>query len=390
MNTMYDDFTVTLSSNVKEPTSNKPSLFETRLAAPIDLPGEWEVSLSTFKYPHNWLNIKDTYNYAITTIPADGETLTQFDPKEQVFKDINKHLEIATIGEPVETIPDDGETGADTATLPPAPTQPPPPAQTQPPPPAPTQPPPPPPTQPPPSAPTRPTPPPAVTPPSQAARLDNVDGDLPQDPAMDRIQIEQIRGTFDQLPANSNVEDVLDIFYLNVKEMVGSSRVSIKFNRHLGKVVVSTEKSFGIACPKSPSFLELLGFKADCREYNISDRDLSKGKYHLCHFEIGEKIASGPPLFPATLNHMFVYSDFVDISSIGDTRAPLLGHFPVDSLGSLGNYEPLHRRYVKVKPKVLSTITIKTCTSTGDLFPFSDATGLVICDLHFRRRNYFR
>lgn len=41
---------------------NKISHFVTRLSAPIELKGEWEVGLVEFIYPHTWYNVNHSTN----------------------------------------------------------------------------------------------------------------------------------------------------------------------------------------------------------------------------------------------------------------------------------------------------------------------------------------
>ena len=55
------EFQVYLPSNVKGNTRNKLSLYETELAKPLDLPGDWDVALTEISYPHNWPNLDKTY-----------------------------------------------------------------------------------------------------------------------------------------------------------------------------------------------------------------------------------------------------------------------------------------------------------------------------------------
>ena len=62
-----DEFQVTLASNVKSNARNKPADFETALAKPLDLPGEWEVALIDLSYPHNCLNLDKAIYFAILT-----------------------------------------------------------------------------------------------------------------------------------------------------------------------------------------------------------------------------------------------------------------------------------------------------------------------------------
>jgi len=51
-----DQFQVTLPSNVKGNDKNKPGFYETTLATPLDLPGDWEVAIMDLSYQHKWVN----------------------------------------------------------------------------------------------------------------------------------------------------------------------------------------------------------------------------------------------------------------------------------------------------------------------------------------------
>ena len=53
MSSVSDQFQVLLPSNVKSNPRNKPNLYGTDLAKPLDLPGEWDVALINISYPHN-------------------------------------------------------------------------------------------------------------------------------------------------------------------------------------------------------------------------------------------------------------------------------------------------------------------------------------------------
>ena len=68
MSSLSDEFQVLLSSNVKGNPRNKPNIYETELAKPLDLPGEWDVALINISYPHNWLNLEKSYPFFETTI----------------------------------------------------------------------------------------------------------------------------------------------------------------------------------------------------------------------------------------------------------------------------------------------------------------------------------
>ena len=62
MSSMSDEFQVLLPSNVENNPRNKHNLFETELAKPLDLPGEWDVALINISYLHNWTNLDKSSN----------------------------------------------------------------------------------------------------------------------------------------------------------------------------------------------------------------------------------------------------------------------------------------------------------------------------------------
>ena len=63
MSSLSDEFEVLLPSNVKGNPRNKPNLYETTLATPLDLLGEWDVPLIHISYPHNWTNLLMFYPF---------------------------------------------------------------------------------------------------------------------------------------------------------------------------------------------------------------------------------------------------------------------------------------------------------------------------------------
>ena len=63
MSSMSNEFQVLLLSNVKGNPRNKPNLYETELAKPLDLLGEWHVALINISYPHNWTNLDKSYQF---------------------------------------------------------------------------------------------------------------------------------------------------------------------------------------------------------------------------------------------------------------------------------------------------------------------------------------
>ena len=78
-----DDFSLILSSNVASNPANKPNLWETQLASPLELEGDWKVAVMSLSYPHNWKNLDKPYTIALLVPPQTNvPELTLFEREE--------------------------------------------------------------------------------------------------------------------------------------------------------------------------------------------------------------------------------------------------------------------------------------------------------------------
>ena len=73
MSSLSDELQVLLPSNVKWNPRNKSNLYETELAKPLDLPGEWDVALINISYPPNWTNLDKSYTFVLLRRQFDTE-----------------------------------------------------------------------------------------------------------------------------------------------------------------------------------------------------------------------------------------------------------------------------------------------------------------------------
>ena len=84
MSSLSDEFQVLLPSNVKHNPKNKPNLYETVLAKPLNLPGEWDVALINISYPHNWTNLDRSYQLFLLRRQLDPvDELSNFVPNAE-------------------------------------------------------------------------------------------------------------------------------------------------------------------------------------------------------------------------------------------------------------------------------------------------------------------
>ena len=56
---------VSLIGNIRANTNNTETAFTTKLARPLNLPGQWRVSIMDILYPHHWTTIHRDLTYAV-------------------------------------------------------------------------------------------------------------------------------------------------------------------------------------------------------------------------------------------------------------------------------------------------------------------------------------
>ena len=84
---------------------------------------------------------------------------------------------------------------------------------------------------------------------------------------------------------------------------------------------------------------------------------------------------------------MYVYSDIVKLSPVGNSQVPIMGFVPIKSkFQESGHWVFNPPMYVSVREKNIRTITIKISTETGEEFPIHD--DVITCRLNFRRRPF--
>ena len=82
---------------------------------------------------------------------------------------------------------------------------------------------------------------------------------------------------------------------------------------------------------------------------------------------------------------MYVYSDIVELSPMGNSQVTIMGFLEIKSnFQENGHFVFNPPLYVRVWEKNIRTITMKISTETGEEFPIHD--DVVICRLNFRRR----
>ena len=84
---------------------------------------------------------------------------------------------------------------------------------------------------------------------------------------------------------------------------------------------------------------------------------------------------------------MYVYSDIVELSPVGNSKVQLMGFLQIKSnFQENGHWVFNPPLYVRVREYNIRTITMKISTETGEEFPIHD--DVVTCRLNFRRRPF--
>jgi hypothetical protein len=191
-----------------------------------------------------------------------------------------------------------------------------------------------------------------------------------------------------KIPAgNYSPQDILN----RIKEECDKSptlkemQLSFEFNVQTQRVQIYGLQPFVLACYEHTSLLQVLGYGPNMSKFQAEDGKTIE--YENFGDRAGLMIARNATKLEE-LSTMFVYSDISDHVLVGDTQAPLLGYIPIVSkFGQQADWclNPVY--YVPVNSKMITNISIRICTDTGDTFPFKDEK--VMCRHNFRRRNKF-
>ena len=335
-----DQFPVTLPSNVPGNATNKPGAYETTLAVPLELPGTWEVSLIDITYPHTWLDLDTECVIGLsTTFPRGHEDDVDIIGEENSM-DLIKELKL-NVGSYL--------TRSSERLL------------------------------------------------SSGANHRNF--------RVTRVKF-RVKKTFGIVPGKYKLKEILDKLQREIRGMgTAFENAKVEYNKDSDRVSISEiNKQLLISSYTKSSIFPMLGYANDTK----TNKDNFYEQHPTPTAEEREEVESagytlvdymlidGPGIFEASLppkvsriNEIYVYTDISDMVLVGNTQAPLIGYFPVQSKWgstSYWNFNPPY--YVKVKENTIRTISIKLCDNTGETIKFE--SGTVICRLNFRRIGLMR
>ena len=149
------------------------------------------------------------------------------------------------------------------------------------------------------------------------------------------------------------------------------------------RVEINPNVTFAIACYSKHSILKLLGFGSQSTVIETVKKRAVEYMVFAANMYVQAKL---PPSI-RRISNMYVYSDIVELSPVGNSEVPIMGVFPIKSnFQENGHWVFNPPLYVRIREKNIRTITMKISTETGEEFPIYD--DVVTCRLNFRRRPF--
>lgn len=186
------------------------------------------------------------------------------------------------------------------------------------------------------------------------------------------------------------IEDLLRIINLQFQKFDLDTKPSIlltnSYSRYI-KINFGSLNNLPAIPLFEPTLANLLGFSTNellQEVYNQLDANENTSSNLLK----GEKLSSGPYQLDSIYNIMYVYTDLVKASLIGNTQAQLLRTvaIPHDSIyGKHFKIEFHERQYFELVTNNVNEIEIVFRDHSGNLWPF-EKSGTACCTLHLRRK----
>lgn len=289
---LRDEFQVYLPSNVTGLDTNKPGAYETTLAYPLELPGNWEVALIDITYPHTWLDLEQECVIGISTVYNRND-----EDNVDIVGESNS-MKLVKAMKDVESY----QQGT-----------------------------------------------------NEYMQYRNPAGRW-------RVQNRQVtidfkvKKTFGIIPKKYKLIEILDKLQSEIREIgSGLDQTRVTYDKESDRVVISDhQKKLLISSYSNNSILPMLGFANNIRtnkdEYLLKHTMTSSTgeplifaehqahvddpKYTLIDYifiDANTRFESGLPPKLGRLNEIYVYTDIIDTVLVGNTQAPMLGYYPIQS-----------------------------------------------------------
>ena len=171
----------------------------------------------------------------------------------------------------------------------------------------------------------------------------------------------QFRGwVFDRAPqisrGNYDISKLLELIETQFNLVFSNKTINLKIDSYQYRVEINPNKHFAIGCYAERSILLLLWFGSQ----SIVQKTLGKQTFEFIIFDSNKYIQAKLPPSIKRISNMYVYSDIVELSPVGNSQVPIMGFLPIKSnFQESGHWVFNPPMYVKVREKNIRTITIK-------------------------------
>ena len=146
---------------------------------------------------------------------------------------------------------------------------------------------------------------------------------------------------------NYDISRILDLLDFQFQLSLGmNNKSNLKFDIYQYRVEINPNVKFAIACYSERSVLQLLGFKS---QINVK-QTLGKLTIGFMIFEPNTYVQAKFPPSLKRISNMYVYSDIIELSHVGNSQIPIMGFLPITThFQENGHWVFNPPLYVKVK-----------------------------------------
>ena len=159
--------------------------------------------------------------------------------------------------------------------------------------------------------------------------------------------------------------------------------INLRMDPYQSRVELNPNVNFAIACYAKRSILKLLGFTS---QQTVIETPQKRAVEYMV-FNANMYVEAKLPPSIQQISNMYVYSDIVKLSPVGNCQVPMMSFLPIKSnFQENGHWVFNPPLYIRVRKKNIRTITIKISTETDKEFLIHD--DVVTCRLNFCRRPF--
>jgi hypothetical protein len=339
---------VTLIADIQLNTDNTASAFTTKLARPLNLPGLWRATIMDISYPHQWSNIHHDWTYAVLVLSNTSTGHIRNHNLNVIANYLNSNNYILDEQQP--------------------------------------------------RGPDKPS---AIITTNTGENKNEIDlfNDVTEIGFSNTwsrylLYIETIEENKNSnlMSIISHIRKTIRINYRQQYPQEEDCDDIVTYDPKTRKVTFKNleHASYLIVAPAASSVISMLGHKTRSYEMTMSSKRsiqvliIDNMRVTNVRNEIKRPLPAVEEINLKTLDNVFIYSDIIEQSLIGESQGNLLGYFPIKSqFGETGYWcfnPPYEYRVIK---NWIDTISIKLTALNGELFPFKK--GQIIIRLLFKR-----